>query len=69
VHQQHLQFRPKIELALAGKKVKGLNPHSIASENQTSFWFSPDSYRKHAAELRETICIPFQKCMQENFGV
>src|SRR5579863_2425714 len=51
------------------RDVERFDAEAIARENQAARGFGPQSDREHAAQAGEALRIPFEKSMENGFGV
>src|ERR1700730_11301815 len=69
VDENSLQFGSKIDVRAATADVERFDSESVARQDQAVFQFRPKRNRKHSAQARERIGVPFKESMENNFGI
>src|SRR5271170_170479 len=69
VDENRFYFRTEIEVVADATDIQRFDADAVADENQPALFFVPECSSKHATQTGETLRIPFEESLQNNFGV
>src|SRR5580700_8478876 len=67
--KDRFQLGTEEKIAIPLGNVERLDSHAVARQNQCARGLGPDRQRKHSAQARKTIRVPFDEGVECDFGV
>jgi hypothetical protein len=67
--ENRLELGAKEKVFALAADVQRLNAHAVACQNDPFVGFTPQSNREHATQAGKALFVPFEKGVQNGFGI
>src|ERR1700737_2122005 len=67
--ENRFELRAEEKIFALVADVQRLNAHAVARQNDALLGFTPQSNGEHATQAGKAVFIPFEKCVQNGFGI